>query len=91
MLLSVRLLVTSLVLMNNSMLAGLTLVCWLAIVNEIGFSGPAYPRGYLNPGINAREHFEVADRHDLDPIPFAERVERARKNDDDLPARGIDA
>ncbi|HZQ32791.1 MAG TPA: gluconate 2-dehydrogenase subunit 3 family protein [Mycobacterium sp.] len=29
--------------------------------NEIGFSGPAYPRGYLNPGINAREKWEVAD------------------------------
>ena len=23
--------------------------------NEIGFGGPAYPRGYLNPGIDARE------------------------------------
>jgi hypothetical protein len=29
--------------------------------NEIGFSGPAYPRGYKNPGVNAREPFEVAD------------------------------
>ena len=29
--------------------------------NEIGFPGPAYPRGYLNPGVNAREHWEVAD------------------------------
>jgi Gluconate 2-dehydrogenase subunit 3 len=53
--------------------------------NEIGFCGPAYPRGYLNPGINAREGFEVADHHDADPIPFAERVERARRADDDLP------
>jgi hypothetical protein len=53
--------------------------------NEIGFSGPAYPRGYLNPGINAREQWEVADHHDVDPIPFAQRVERARKADDDLP------
>ncbi len=59
--------------------------------NEIGFSGPAYPRGYLNHGINAREHFEVPDRHDVDPIPFAERVERARRADDDLPERGTDA
>ena len=24
--------------------------------NEIGFAGPAYPRGYLNLGIDAREH-----------------------------------
>ena len=39
--------------------------------NEIGFPGPAYPRGYLNPGINAREQWEVADRtrHDVDPVP----------------------
>jgi hypothetical protein len=30
--------------------------------NEIGFPGPAYPRGYLNPGLDARERWEVADR-----------------------------
>ena len=29
--------------------------------NEIGFPGPAYPRGYLNLGINAREHWERPD------------------------------
>ena len=29
--------------------------------NEIGFPGPAYPRGYKNPGVDAREPFEVAD------------------------------
>ena len=29
--------------------------------NEIGFPGPAYPRGYKNPGMDAREPFEVAD------------------------------
>ncbi|OBK19691.1 gluconate 2-dehydrogenase subunit 3 family protein [Mycobacterium asiaticum] len=55
--------------------------------NEIGFSGPAYPRGYLNPGINTREKWEVADHHEADPVPFAERVERARKADDDLSGR----
>ena len=55
--------------------------------NEIGFSGPAYPRGYLNPGINARENWEVADRHDVDPVPFAARVERTRKVGDDTPRR----
>ena len=52
--------------------------------NEIGFSGPAYPRGYLNPGINAREKWEVPDHHDADPVPFAQRVERAREADDDV-------
>jgi len=29
--------------------------------NEIGFPGPAYPRGYKNAGLDAREPFEVAD------------------------------
>jgi hypothetical protein len=29
--------------------------------SEIGFPGPAYPRGYKNPGVNAREPFEVRD------------------------------
>ncbi|WP_156296179.1 gluconate 2-dehydrogenase subunit 3 family protein [Mycobacterium paragordonae] len=52
--------------------------------NEIGFSGPAYPRGYLNPGINTREKWEVPDHDETDPVPFARRVERARKADDDL-------
>jgi hypothetical protein len=46
--------------------------------NEIGFGGPAYPRGYLNPGVDAREKWEVADHINGDPVPFAERVERAR-------------
>lgn len=50
--------------------------------NEIGFPGPAYPRGYLNAGINAREHWESADAgredSDTDPVPFAHRVEAAR-------------
>ncbi|MBE7189137.1 gluconate 2-dehydrogenase subunit 3 family protein, partial [Jatrophihabitans endophyticus] len=59
--------------------------------NEIGFSGPAYPRGYLNPGLDKREKWEVADHDDLDPTPFAQRVERARKADDDLHrAKGAD-
>jgi hypothetical protein len=38
-----------------------------SIWNEIGFPGPAYPRGYKNAGIGKREPFEVADvrpRHD---------------------------
>ncbi len=52
--------------------------------NEIGFPGPAYPRGYLNPGVNARERWEVADHHDADPIPFVDRTERARRAHDNL-------
>jgi hypothetical protein len=36
--------------------------------NEIGFPGPAYPRGYKNPGVGKREPFEVADaRPSQDP------------------------
>jgi Gluconate 2-dehydrogenase subunit 3 len=29
--------------------------------SEIGFPGPAYPRGYKNPGVDTREPFEVPD------------------------------
>jgi hypothetical protein len=47
--------------------------------NEIGFPGPAYPRGYKNTGLDAREGFEVADSADRDPVPFAGRVERAHE------------
>jgi hypothetical protein len=37
--------------------------------NEIGFPGPAYPRGYKNAGVDAREPFEVRDaRPDDDPM-----------------------
>ena len=37
--------------------------------NEIGFPGPAYPRGYKNPSVDAREPFEVADAHpSRDPV-----------------------
>jgi hypothetical protein len=34
--------------------------------NEIGFPGPAYPRGYKNPGVDALEPFEVRDAHRRD-------------------------
>jgi hypothetical protein len=37
--------------------------------NEIGFPGPAYPRGYKNPGVGKREPFEVPDaRPAQDPV-----------------------
>jgi hypothetical protein len=37
--------------------------------NEIGFAGPAYPRGYKNIGVDKREPFEVADAHPAeDPV-----------------------
>ena len=34
--------------------------------DEIGFSGPAYPRGYKNLGVDAREPFEVKDARPAD-------------------------
>ena len=54
--------------------------------NEIGFPGPAYPRGYLNAGVGSREHWEVADGgtsdSDVDPVAFADRARRARREHD---------
>ena len=51
--------------------------------NEIGFGGPAYPRGYKvrsqTGAHGGRERWEVADHDDTDPVPFAARVERARR------------
>jgi Gluconate 2-dehydrogenase subunit 3 len=47
--------------------------------NEIGFPGPAYPRGYLNLGVSAREHWEKVDSAERDPVLFSERTERARR------------
>ncbi|MGA3214903.1 MAG: gluconate 2-dehydrogenase subunit 3 family protein [Acidimicrobiales bacterium] len=36
--------------------------------NEIGFGGPAYPRGYKNLGLGRREPWEVAERDPVDPV-----------------------
>jgi hypothetical protein len=47
--------------------------------NEIGFPGPAYPRGYKSLSLGRREPFEVEERDPRDPIPWAEKVEHARK------------
>lgn len=33
--------------------------------NEMGFGGPAYPRGYLNLGVGKLEHWEVKDRGEV--------------------------
>jgi gluconate 2-dehydrogenase subunit 3-like protein len=42
--------------------------------NEIGFPGPAYPRGYKNLGAGRREPFEVADTEPADdPVRSAPR------------------
>jgi hypothetical protein len=47
--------------------------------NEIGFGGPAYPRGYKNIGVGRREPWEVAEVDADDPVPWAERVEAAHR------------
>jgi Gluconate 2-dehydrogenase subunit 3 len=36
--------------------------------NEIGFGGPAYPRGYARLGIGQREHWEGAPAFERDPV-----------------------
>lgn len=42
---------------------------------EIGYAGPAYPRGYKNLGVDAREPFEVADARPVqDPVREGEEV-----------------
>lgn len=47
--------------------------------NEIGFGGPAYPRGYmvLRPGW--REPWERPEADAEDPLPWAARAEQAKK------------
>ena len=45
--------------------------------NEIGFGGPAYPRGYANLGLDRREHWERPEHHAADPIPWVDRAEAA--------------
>ncbi|HKC18911.1 MAG TPA: gluconate 2-dehydrogenase subunit 3 family protein [Candidatus Dormibacteraeota bacterium] len=47
--------------------------------NEIGFGGPAYPRGYKNLGLDRREPWEVEEVDARDPVPWARRVEDARQ------------
>ena len=37
--------------------------------NEIGFGGPAYPRGYARFGVGQRESWEGAPASDRDPVP----------------------
>jgi Gluconate 2-dehydrogenase subunit 3 len=47
--------------------------------NEIGFGGPAYPRGYKHLSLGAREPWEVEERDAEDPVPWAERAEAAKR------------
>jgi hypothetical protein len=45
--------------------------------NEIGFPGPAYPRGYKSFGSDRLESFEVREHDPRDPIPWIEKVDAA--------------
>lgn len=36
--------------------------------NEIGFGGPAYPRGYARLGLGQREHWEAPPEFAVDPV-----------------------
>jgi Gluconate 2-dehydrogenase subunit 3 len=47
--------------------------------NEIGFGGPAYPRGYKNLGPDKRERWEVRDRVNREPVEIGAIVENARR------------
>jgi Gluconate 2-dehydrogenase subunit 3 len=48
--------------------------------NEIGFPGPAYPRGYKNPGVDKLEPFEVAD---AGPVIHLSRKTPSRRDSSD--------
>jgi hypothetical protein len=41
--------------------------------NEIGFGGPAYPRGYARLGVGASEAWEGPEAFDLDPVEDVKR------------------
>jgi hypothetical protein len=47
--------------------------------NEIGFGGPAYPRGYKYLALGAREPWEVEERDAEDPVPWAQQAEAAKR------------
>jgi hypothetical protein len=45
--------------------------------NEIGFAGPAYPRGYKTLAVNRLEPFERREHDARDPIPWVKKVDAA--------------
>jgi len=58
--------------------------------NEIGFGGPAYPRGYKNLGLDSPERWEVPDAGAHEPGAFAARVEGARRAHEALTGSAAD-
>jgi hypothetical protein len=57
--------------------------------NEIGYGGPAYPRGYKNLGLDRRENWEVAERDAKDPVSWETRAEGARRRHAEFLAGGL--
>jgi hypothetical protein len=47
--------------------------------NEIGFGGPAYPRGYAALGVNKLETWERPEQVDMDPVGWSERADAFKK------------
>ena len=47
--------------------------------NEVGFGGPAYPRGYKVLRVGWREPWERPESDAEDPIEWGDRVEQARR------------
>jgi Gluconate 2-dehydrogenase subunit 3 len=48
--------------------------------NEIGFGGPAYPRGYKNIELGGREPWESQEAEPIDAEAWARRVEQAHRD-----------
>jgi hypothetical protein len=46
--------------------------------NEIGFAGPAYPRGFKTLAIDRPEPFERREEDPRDPIPWMHKVDAAQ-------------
>ena len=42
--------------------------------NEIGYGGPAYPRGYMRLGVGQREPHQAPEVGEEDPVPAVERA-----------------
>jgi hypothetical protein len=40
--------------------------------NEIGYAGPAYPRGFMRLGIDDHEPFEAREAYEIDPVQDVE-------------------
>jgi hypothetical protein len=49
--------------------------------NEIGFGGPAYPRGYARFGVGQREAWEAAPAFEADPVRDAQHLQHAKSEE----------